>query len=259
AVNQPIDGVALLAEGGLRWMSIALSAIGGLACASAAFVFGYLRNINRVLQEEVQAKTAALRKLAVLDALTELANRRSFDETLLREWNRMRRLREPLSLAICDIDYFKRYNDTYGHPAGDKCLQAIAGVLRTNIQRAGNLPARYGGEEFAIVMPNTSSEEAIRAAEKILQAIRALRISHEKSDVATHVTISIGLATTVPSGRDKPDDLISRADRALYEAKIQGRDRFMTEAESVQLRDASPPSESPSSSPSEKPEDGDRE
>ncbi|MEO1131380.1 MAG: diguanylate cyclase [Cyanobacteria bacterium J06639_1] len=238
AVSQPLDTVAVLAQDGLRSISIALSVIGGLACASAAFVFGYLRNINRVLQDEVKAKTAALRKLAILDALTELANRRYFDETLRREWNRMRRQREPLSLAICDVDYFKRYNDTYGHPAGDKCLQAIAGVLRSNIQRAGNLPARYGGEEFAVIMPNTTSGEAKRVAHKILQAIRELNISHEKSDIATHVTISIGIATTVPSGREQPDNLISRADRALYEAKLQGRDRFITEDVSARLRDA---------------------
>ncbi|MEM6448200.1 MAG: diguanylate cyclase [Cyanobacteria bacterium P01_D01_bin.123] len=230
AVDQPIDRVALLAEDGLRSISIALSVIGGLACASAAFVFGYLRNINRVLQDEVRVKTAALQKLAILDALTELANRRCFDETLQQEWNRMRRQRQPLSLAICDVDYFKRYNDTYGHQAGDKCLRAIASVLRENIQRAGNLPARYGGEEFAVIMPSTDETEAARVANKILQAIRNLNITHNKSDVATYVTISIGIATTIPQEQDHPDDLINRADRALYEAKLQGRDRFVTES-----------------------------
>ncbi|MBK1987860.1 diguanylate cyclase [Sphaerospermopsis aphanizomenoides BCCUSP55] len=162
-----------------------------------------------------------------LDGLTQIANRRCFDEVLLREWQRCTRNQQPLSLILCDADYFKAYNDTYGHPSGDNCLIKIANVLSNNVQRASDLVARYGGEEFAILLSDTTAEGAIHVANSIRKQIHHLKIPHEKSLVADHVTLSIGVASCIPSLEIQPEKLVNTADQALYEAKHQGRDRII--------------------------------
>lgn len=177
---------------------------------------------------ELQQANQNLQLLANLDSLTKLANRRGFDDYMQREWERMQRIRAPLSLIMCDVDFFKNYNDCYLHPTGDKCLIEVATAMRNTVRRTGDLVARYGGEEFAIVLPNTNALGAVSVAENIRSAIKNLQITHEASSVCPYVTISVGVSTIIPTQENDFQTLIHAADRALYQAKSQGRDRVST-------------------------------
>jgi diguanylate cyclase (GGDEF)-like protein/PAS domain S-box-containing protein len=164
-----------------------------------------------------------LKRIAFMDGLTGVANRRHFDTTLDLEWRRAMRSAKPISLIIVDVDYFKNYNDLYGHLAGDSCLQKIAHTIRDSLRRAGNFAARYGGEEFAIILPDTDTEEAYFFAESLREKIEHLNIEHTDSRVGKNVTVSLGVSTTVPQKESLHDELISLADKALYKAKQGGR------------------------------------
>jgi len=180
----------------------------------------------RTYSEELEKHNVGLRLMAHTDKLTQLANRRRFDEMLEQELRRASRTRTPISLLLMDLDLFKQFNDTYGHVAGDECLQSAAQVLSAQIVRAGDLAARYGGEEFAIIMPNTDQAGATAVAERVRAGVQALRIPHQHSP--THVvTASFGVATLEPGGDGAPTvaDLIDRADKHLYIAKRTGRNR----------------------------------
>ncbi|MFB2839387.1 diguanylate cyclase domain-containing protein [Floridanema evergladense] len=181
------------------------------------------------LHQKLQIANKQLENLALIDQLTQVANRRCFDRTLSDEWTRLIREQRPLSLLLCDIDYFKQYNDNYGHTDGDVCLKLIAQALRKGVQRPIDLVARYGGEEFAIILPHTDSNGAVIVAQKIQQAIQELHLPHVASIVSKCVTISIGIATKIPTLETVPLDLIEAADRALYQAKSTGRNRFFIE------------------------------
>lgn len=170
-----------------------------------------------------------LERLAVTDALTGLANRRRFDEHLASEVARAARSREPLSLVLCDVDHFKRFNDRYGHPSGDACLAAVGRVLDTLVRRPADLAARYGGEEFALVLPNTNEEGARLVVDRLCEAVRALAIDHDANDGRGIVTMSAGVATVI--GGWTTAEVLALADRALYEAKANGRDRHRILAE----------------------------
>jgi diguanylate cyclase (GGDEF)-like protein len=166
-----------------------------------------------------------LERLANLDSLTQVANRRRFDEYLDCEWNHAQREKHPLSLILFDLDYFKAYNDYYGHQAGDRCLQQVSRSAASAITRKTDLLARYGGEEFVIILPNTHSSGALRVAETIRDRLKQLQIPHLDSQVSPWVTVSLGVATLIPTEKEQPESLIAAADAALYEAKSQGRDR----------------------------------
>lgn len=175
-------------------------------------------------EDELELAVSRLNELANSDGLTGLANRRNFDESLQRELSRATRSGMPLTLFIADVDHFKAYNDTYGHPAGDECLRKVAQVLRTSIRRPGDLVARYGGEEFAVILPETDSDGAIAVAELFRSSMRGAALVHERSDHGI-VTVSVGVATLEPSSKGVSAlALIQRADSALYEAKRSGRD-----------------------------------
>ena len=174
---------------------------------------------------ELEAATHTLHQLSISDSLTGVANRRRLDQVLEEEWMRARRRDGPLSLLMIDLDFFKQYNDTYGHQKGDEVLQRLAVELRASARRAGDLVARYGGEEFVIVAPGIESAEAEQLAEKVRQRIAALAIPHASSSVAEGVTISIGVATLHPAQGGDPDQLVRDADQALYRAKHGGRDQ----------------------------------
>jgi diguanylate cyclase (GGDEF)-like protein/PAS domain S-box-containing protein len=167
-----------------------------------------------------------LQHLANLDGLTQIANRRGFDEHLQREWNRLTREAASLSLLLCDIDCFKLYNDTYGHIAGDQCLRQIARAIAETLKRPADLVSRYGGEEFAVILPNTAAEGAVQVAEFILARVQQLQIDHGRSPIAPHLTVSIGIATTIPVQQVLPDALVALADEALYQAKAKGRNAY---------------------------------
>ncbi len=178
-------------------------------------------------QTALQTANQHLANLAFLDGLTQVANRRRFDEYLTLEWQRLARETAPLSLILCDVDYFKRYNDAYGHPAGDACLQQVAGVIRRVIKRPADLVARYGGEEFAVLLPNTNASGAVHLANAIHKEVQQLLIPHAKSSVSEYVTLSVGVSSTLPQKEFSPEALIAVADKALYEAKEQGRNRVI--------------------------------
>jgi diguanylate cyclase (GGDEF)-like protein len=184
-------------------------------------------------KQQLEAANERLLQLATLDGLTNIANHRRFKEFLAQEWQRSQRDIESLSLLLIDIDYFKFYNDTYGHQGGDDCLKRVAGVLSETIKRATDLAARYGGEEFVIVLTRTDAQGAAIVAERIRARVEALQIAHIASKVNSYLTLSIGVATVIPDQNMEADDLIAAADRALYRAKENGRNSCWTTGEGL--------------------------
>lgn len=182
---------------------------------------------ERILSEQLEAANRELKRLVSIDGLTQIANRRYFDEWIQREWKRLEREGQPLSLILCDVDCFKFYNDTYGHQAGDECLKQVAEVLQGTIAQPTDLAARYGGEEFAVGLTDIPLEQAMEVAESIRHSIRALQLPHASSFVADFVTLSLGVATMFPQPLDSGMTLLTHADRALYQAKEGGRDRVV--------------------------------
>lgn len=163
-------------------------------------------------------------RMAATDPLTRLANRRKFDEALIEEWNRCQRLGSPLSLIMADVDHFKEYNDAYGHKAGDLCLCRVADILQSHTRRTGELAARYGGEEFTLLFPHLDASGAFDLAESVRKSIA--RPVKDKANRSVHeITVSIGIGTIIPKEGEKPENLILKADKALYEAKHAGRNR----------------------------------
>ena len=190
-------------------------------------VLNLKKEMDRRMEVTRQLEEANLRLqlLSSLDGLTGIANRRHFDEILQKEWRRGLRNIHPLSLILMDIDCFKPYNDNYGHLAGDDCLKQVAQILSNQAKRPGDLVARYGGEEFVMVLPETTVENAVNLAEDLLQAVKAPKIPHAYSRADSIVTLSLGVATTIPDRDSSPEDLIKKADQALYQAKKEGRSR----------------------------------
>ncbi|WP_341733429.1 diguanylate cyclase [Microcoleus sp. EPA2] len=187
-----------------------------------------IRDITTRKQMEIAFKETnqKLEILANLDALTQVANRGCFNNRLQSEWQRLALEKQPLSLILLDIDTFKSYNDYYGHLAGDNCLVRIGKTLQKVVHRPADLAARYGGEEFALLLPNTDLEGGIKIAQNIQQAIHSLAIPHEQSHVKNTLTVSLGIASLIPSLELEPHTLVAYADEALYQAKKQGRDRY---------------------------------
>ncbi|MDO3678417.1 sensor domain-containing diguanylate cyclase [Paenibacillus ehimensis] len=176
-------------------------------------------------EQQLMKTNELLQKISSIDALTGLANRRFFDERFAKEWRHAMRFSTPLSVILLDIDYFKRYNDTYGHHDGDACLQYVAEAMRRAAKRPGDMIARYGGEEFVIVLPVTDGRGALYVAERMRSEVELLRIPHRGSAVSSYVTASLGAATMIPVRDVSPRELIIRADKALYRAKQEGRNR----------------------------------
>jgi diguanylate cyclase (GGDEF)-like protein len=168
-----------------------------------------------------------LERISRQDGLTGIANRRYFDSYMLGETQRAARAREPLSMILIDVDFFKLYNDCYGHQAGDECLRQIAGILRKAARRPADLPARYGGEEFAMVLPETTLEGAVDVAKSIQHLVAEAALPHPRSEVGAAVTLSLGISSMLPNQNTLPEQLIEHADAALYQAKHQGRNRFV--------------------------------
>ena len=186
---------------------------------------------HQTTTEKLERANKALYRLANLDALTQVANRYCFDEALSKEWGRMAREQQPLGLLMCDVDYFKVYNDHHGHQEGDNCLRLVARAILQNARRPGDLVARYGGEEFVVLLPNTALDGVIHIAEAIRTAVRDLNILHgpsnHKNVSCAPLTISIGCCSLIPNHTQATNTLVELADQALYEAKRQGRDRVV--------------------------------
>ncbi len=176
-----------------------------------------------------------LEKLSITDFLTGLANRRHFDDSLATEWTRAERTCLPLTLIMIDVDHFKKFNDRYGHQAGDDCLKKVAATLSANACRAGDLVARYGGEEFSIISAGTDLTGARALAEKVRRAVQAMSLLNEDSKLGI-VTISLGIAVIIPDRKKTASALVASADKALYQAKTGGRNRceYFSEPEQLQ-------------------------
>lgn len=185
------------------------------------------RDINQRMTRErlLLEKNEELLYLAKMDGLTDIPNRRFFEETLHEEWQRNRRNSTPLSLLMIDIDYFKNYNDQYGHQAGDLIIKEIAKAIQSSLKRSSDFVARYGGEEFVVLLPETDKMGAMQVAEGILANIRNLQIKTDVSEIAEQVTISIGSSTIIPDHHKKTANLIRIADRQLYAAKEAGKNQ----------------------------------
>lgn len=191
---------------------------------------------NKRLLDEIEERKRAenalevangeLERLASVDGLTRIANRRQYDSYLLREWKRMAREQAPIAFILCDIDYFKLYNDAYGHMAGDKCLQQVAQGIRRAVKRPADLVARYGGEEFAVILTNTDIDGAVKVAEDVRKEIGNLKMPHVQSEVGRYVSLSMGVGSTVPGRSDGPEAFVNDVDQVLYQAKEAGRDRI---------------------------------
>lgn len=196
---------------------------GGRICG----FYGFAIDISHTVRTEDALKQVneELRLSSIQDGLTKIPNRRRFDEVLKVEWRRLFRERQVLSVIICDIDFFKLYNDSYGHQSGDTCLQSVARTIAATLKRPSDLAARYGGEEFALVLPNTDVAGALHVAEEVRKAVRDLEIPHKASKIDTCITLSLGVGGWVPGPDSSPDELLRSADKALYAAKEQGRNR----------------------------------
>lgn len=236
----------------LGWWVIAIAP--ALAFITAALMGrGYwmwdaLKQANHLLEQKVQERTQelmeknlaleaashaaevanqALERLARTDELTQVANRRCFNESLHQEWLRMMQAELPLSLILIDVDFFKLYNDTYGHLAGDECLVQVAALVQSVVQRSGDQVARYGGEEFAVVLPNTPISSTLQLAREIQASVQQAAIPHCKSQIGESITLSMGAVCLVPTSDWTIAEFINRADQALYQAKMAGRDRVV--------------------------------
>lgn len=177
------------------------------------------------LHDQWSAKVKAATDLAGIDSLTKIPNRRRCDEYLEIQWQQMSHYQAPLALILVDIDYFKQYNDTYGHLLGDDCLKRIAQALSKTLLRTDDLVARFGGEEFVVILPDTTLDEAIALAQALRQSVHQLKIPHTQSSVSSYVTLSLGIACQVPHLGTPPQSLLDAADRALYTAKQSGRNQ----------------------------------
>jgi len=179
---------------------------------------------------ELDRLNRALDRISREDPLTALANRRAFDENLQKEWERAKRDQQAIALLYMDVDFFKLYNDTYGHNIGDVCLRRVAQTIKQALRRPADLAARYGGEEFVVLLPNTDAEGAIDVAQRIIKHIDALALPHSRSKVAPHVTLSIGITLMVPRPKSTLTEFLANADAALYKAKENGRHQYQIDA-----------------------------
>lgn len=213
-------------DGEYLWTEASLRTIRNPQNGAPVGILNMVRDISRrkLAEEKLQAAYRAMENMATVDALTGLANRRRFDEYMETEWRRALRENKPLSVVLTDVDWFKHYNDTYGHLCGDRCLKAIAETLLHVLERPGDLVARFGGEEFAVILPDTAAEGARTVADALFEAVRSRNLAHMESSLGI-VTISVGVATCVPQNGDSPISLVDEADRALYSAKRLGRSR----------------------------------
>lgn len=181
----------------------------------------------REMQKQLEKTNMELKRLSSLDGLTGIANRRTFDETLTKEWEKAIQLNTPLSLILIDIDFFKPYNDTYGHQQGDDCLCAVAKILSDTSHHPTDLLARYGGEEFVIIAPSTDSTGAAGLTTKLCKAVEGLAIEHKSSKASEVITISAGITTLIPTDKNDISNMVKFADKALYNAKNNGRNQYV--------------------------------
>jgi diguanylate cyclase (GGDEF)-like protein len=220
---QGIECPNLLTPNALRLLEY-LGRVGLICCL--CILVGVLTRIERRAQQELYEANCRLEFQSSVDGLTGVANRRSFDQMLETQWQRHERVQQPLSVVLIDIDWFKQYNDSYGHLAGDDVVRAMAQVIQSSVPRPDDFVARFGGDEFAVILPHTNKWQAEHVASQIRRDVQALSISHRDSTTGSVLTISIGIGTAIPTSDGSPADLVQQADQGLYLAKDAGRDRM---------------------------------
>lgn len=191
----------------------------------ALFIFRPMVRRIRLEAQQLVDSNQKLRQISTIDGLTGIGNRRQYENCIGTEWSRAVRDASWISIIMIDIDFFKNYNDAYGHQRGDSCLKQVAKALKDTLVRPADLVARYGGEEFIVVLPNTDLQGAAQVAENLRARVEGLAIPHEKSKISNVVTVSLGVATTIPTRDSLPENLVRQADLALYQAKGDGRNR----------------------------------
>ena len=217
-----IDNLSFLGKDGISLSIALLMTILSVVGSGCSFL---ILNTHRI-ENDLKEASRKVEDLVNKDGLTNLFNRRYFDKKLVDEFSRLQRVSQPLSVIMADIDFFKLYNDTYGHQAGDDCLRTVASVLKKAGGRISDIAARYGGEEFIMLLPNTDRNGAVRVAEAIRESLAAEAIPHETSTVKDTVTLTMGVATVVPSMSNTPEMLVEFADKALYAGKANGKDQI---------------------------------
>lgn len=225
-IDHEADYRALTRDGRYVWIRDVVHVLRNAAGEVEALV-GFMFDISE--RKQTEQKLLQLQKqleeLSYQDGLTGVANRRMFDNRFQMEWSNAQRTSQPLSLILLDIDYFKQYNDHYGHVRGDDCLKNVGQALSGAAVRPRDLLARYGGEEFVLLLPETDAQAAAQVAERCRQLIRGQNIQHAHSQVAPQLTISLGVGTLIPGPLDQPQAFLERVDRLLYKAKHQGRNQ----------------------------------
>lgn len=226
-VDHEADYRALCKNGEYVWIRDVVHVVRDADGAVEALV-GFMFDISerKRTEEKLINLQHELERLSFKDGLTGVGNRRCFDAVMKTEWSSAQRSRQPLSLVMLDIDYFKQYNDHYGHIQGDSCLKRVGTVLDSTATRPRDFLARYGGEEFVLVLPETDAESALEVAERCRELIVQEQIPHEKSRVAQMLTVSLGVGTMIPTPGDEPLSFIDAVDRAMYQAKLRGRNRI---------------------------------
>jgi len=224
ALDDVLDKVTAFKVGGVDYVTKPFQAEEVIARVETQLGLARLRRELEEKNRKLERANQILRSLSFLDPLTGIANRRYFDTVLEREWLRAARAGTPISVVMADIDFFKRLNDTYGHPRGDECLKRVASAIAESGHRPGDCAARYGGEEFGMVLPDTDAEGAAHTAERVRAAVESMKLEHAASPLGI-VTVSLGAAAVVPAEGTTAADLVAAADRALYTAKESGRNR----------------------------------
>lgn len=218
------DYRALTKDGGYVWIRDVVHVVRNEHGEVESLV-GFMFDISerKQTEEKLIRLQEELEELSFKDGLTGVANRRMFDSIMELEWNSAKRNRQPLSLILLDIDFFKQYNDFYGHIQGDECLQRVAKVLRSAATRSKDFIARFGGEEFVLVLPETDADAAAKVAERCRSLIFEQQIAHERSGIERVLTVSLGVGTVIPAANEEPRPFIECVDRRLYQAKRNGR------------------------------------
>lgn len=216
SVRQPLTRMIRKLNHGAQIIAVVVGSLACLGIFGSLSIQRYSQISQKLLHDELNQKNIALERLDLTDALTQVANRRQFDKALNQEWRRVWRQHGHLSLLICNIDYFEKYNERYGYPAGEQCLLRIAQTLQGQLKRAGDLVARIQGDEFYVLLPETSATEAEEMAAILLDAVHNLKIDHAQSDISPYLSISIGIASTIPSKKNQAKELIEVAQKAFH-------------------------------------------
>ncbi|MGB7412601.1 MAG: diguanylate cyclase [Thermosynechococcaceae cyanobacterium] len=226
-VNQSIEQALRTTQKGLWWIGLALLGVSSLILGSVTFMLRGLRQLNQNLKAQIQIQRQEHSKIVPIDGLTQVATRRQFHIALEEEWQRMRRRTQDLSLILCQVDFFGEFQSTYGEQAAEVCLRILAQSLSSHVHRVGDLVARYDQSSFAILLPHTNELQAVQIVAKLSDAIYGLKIEHRPSPVNARVTMSMGVATLIPSAHRDPDQLLKQATSALSAAQQQGHNRFV--------------------------------